>query len=91
MIQIDMPLPKCCGTCFALDDTGDYPLCLISKEEMGYTFNMNVCRMPHCPLKEEDIVRCKDCKYWNDPLNCRLDSEGLETTEDWFCADGERR
>ena len=91
MVQIDMPLPKCCGTCFALDDTGDYPLCLISKEQRGYTFNVNACRMPHCPLKEEDIVRCKDCKHWHDPLTCLLDSEGLKTTEDWFCADGERR
>lgn len=43
-------------------------------------------------LKEiPTIVKCKDCKYWHDPLRCQLDSEGLETTEDWFCADGERR
>lgn len=43
-------------------------------------------------LKEQpDVVRCKDCKYWHDPIRCQLDSEGLKTLEDWFCADGERR
>ena len=91
MVQIDMPLPKCCGTCFAFDDTGDYPLCLISREQMGYTFNVNGCRMPHCPLKEEDVVRCKDCKYWHDAIRCQMYSEGMETGGNWFCADGERR
>ena len=43
-------------------------------------------------LKEQGtIVRCKDCKYWHDPINCQLDSEGLKTPDNWFCADGERR
>ncbi len=37
-----------------------------------------------------ELVRCKDCKYWHDPLRCQLDSEGLKTPGDWFCADGER-
>lgn len=39
---------------------------------------------------QETIVRCKDCKYWHDPINCQLESEGLKTPDDWFCADGER-
>ena len=43
-------------------------------------------------LKEQEkIVRCKDCKYWHDSIRCQLDSEGLKTPDDWFCADGERR
>lgn len=44
-------------------------------------------------LREQEsvIVRCKDCKFWHDPIRCRLDSEGLKTPDDWFCADGERR
>lgn len=43
-------------------------------------------------LKErETIVRCKDCKYWHDPIRCQLDSEGLKNPDDWFCADAERR
>lgn len=97
MVQIDMPLPKCCGTCFALDDTGDYPFCLISGEQMGYTFNVNGCRMPHCPLKEEDVVRCKDCKHVcsrGSGLYCQFiecGKTGAFHKDDWFCADGERR
>lgn len=43
-------------------------------------------------LKEQpEIVRCKDCKYWHDSINCPLYSEGMLTDGNWFCADGERR
>ena len=44
-------------------------------------------------LREQEavIVRCKDCKYRHDAIRCRLDSEGLKTPDDWFCADGERQ
>lgn len=38
-----------------------------------------------------EIIRCKDCKYWHDPIRCQLDSEGLKNPDDWFCADGEMR
>lgn len=51
MIQIDMLMPKCCDECFALDDHGDYPFCLISQDQRGYTFNVREKRMPTCPLK----------------------------------------
>ena len=94
MIKIDMQLPKSCGTCFSLDERGDYPFCLISREQMGYTFNVNACRMPHCPLKEENIVRCKDCKYCEYPKSekewCKK-GHLHRKAEMWFCADGERR
>jgi len=39
----------------------------------------------------EQIVRCKDCKFWHDSIRCQMYSEGMETGENWFCADGERR
>jgi len=43
-------------------------------------------------LKEQpEIIRCKDCKYWHDPINCQMDSEGMKTSGDWFCADAKRR
>ena len=54
MIQIDMPMPKCCDECFALDDHGDYPFCLISQDQRGYTFNVRENRMPTCPLKAQE-------------------------------------
>lgn len=54
MIQINIPMPKCCGDCFALDDNGDYPRCIITNEQRGYTFRIREKRMPNCPLKEYD-------------------------------------
>ena len=56
MIQIDIPMPKCCDNCVALDDHGDYPFCLISQDQRGYTFNTREKRMPTCPLKEQEPV-----------------------------------
>lgn len=38
-----------------------------------------------------ELVRCKDCKFWHDSINCQLYSEGMATGRNWFCADGERR
>lgn len=47
-------------------------------------------------LDEQDkIVRCKDCKWWNTDWYKGVHGECpnvfCETTEDWFCADGERK
>lgn len=38
-----------------------------------------------------EVVRCKDCVNRHDPINCKMYSEGMDTPDDWFCADGERR
>lgn len=43
-------------------------------------------RADGCPLIE--IVTCKDCKY-NSKMTC--DIEGYVISDDYFCADGERR
>ena len=46
-------------------------------------------------LKQPDIVRCKDCKNKEkDGISegfhyCNIN--GLQVTDDWFCADGERK
>ena len=56
MIEIDVSMPKCCDECFALDDNGDYPFCLISKDQRGYTFNVYENRMPSCPLRAQKPV-----------------------------------
>ena len=75
MIKIDISMPSCCNECFALDDTGDYPTCLISHDSRGYNFNTHAQRMPSCPLIDgtpciyegtidNEKVHCKDCKYW---------------------------
>lgn len=54
MIEIDMKLPSCCDECFAIDAHGDYPYCLISRDQQGYTFNTRENRMPSCPLKDNE-------------------------------------
>jgi hypothetical protein len=40
--------------------------------------------------KRGEIVRCGECKWWHDSIRCGMYSEGMDTTPDWFCADGER-
>lgn len=35
------------------------------------------------------IVRCGECKHRKDSIQCPLYSEGMETADDWYCADGE--
>lgn len=50
ILVIDMP--SCCDECFALDDSGDYPFCLITQEQKGYTFRTREQKMDKCPLKK---------------------------------------
>ena len=45
-------MPTCCDDCFALDDHGDYPYCLISRDQRGYTFRTDISTMPSCPFIE---------------------------------------
>lgn len=40
---------------------------------------------------EEDIVRCKDCKFKDDRLHCFPAHKGHYMGDDWYCADGGRR
>lgn len=49
ILVIDMP--RCCDECFALEDNGDYPMCLITHEQRGYTFRTREQKMDKCPLK----------------------------------------
>ena len=49
ILIIDMP--SCCDECFALDDNGDYPFCLVTHEQRGYNFRTREQRMPKCPLR----------------------------------------
>ena len=50
ILVIDMP--SCCYRCFAFDDSGDYPTCMVTGECRGYTFRSRELRMDKCPLKE---------------------------------------
>ncbi|MDY4743089.1 MAG: hypothetical protein SO361_08275 [Lachnospira sp.] len=67
VLVIDMP--KCCDECFALNDNGDYPLCLITKEQRGYKFKTKEQKMDGCPLIQlpEKLEGNKSIYYqWGD-------------------------
>lgn len=38
-----------------------------------------------------EVVRCKDCKYWNNPYCNHSESTMLDTQENNFCSYGKRR
>lgn len=59
MITIDMEMPTCCNECFALDDHGDYPCCLITQESRGYNFDIFTKRMNSCPLRNNHLENNK--------------------------------
>ena len=40
---------------------------------------------------EEPIVRCKNCKYWNENLGEYCEKRNSYPGGNWFCADGKRR
>ena len=49
-------------------------------------------------LAKQELVRCKDCKYWyfaDNRIPCEQENvcgrNGTVVTLDWFCADGIRR
>lgn len=42
-------------------------------------------------LKEQEIIRCKDCHFYLGEGFCNRSGIHLEVNGDWFCADGERR
>lgn len=41
--------------------------------------------------KVQDLVRCKDCKFYEKGHGCDLLDVFMLNMDDWFCADGERR
>lgn len=38
-----------------------------------------------------EVVRCKDCKFYEKGHGCDLLNVFMFKMDDWFCADGERR
>ena len=63
----------------------------------GNYCEINLAKDALALLKQEAVVRCKDCKHY---IHVRTDAIGHCTKDiscwvfrdmDWFCADGERR
>lgn len=81
----------CCENCGWSEIVGSPIMCNYS----GHRTWRDECCEAWKPKEKEinmvEVVRCKDCKFRGDAIRCLLDSEGLKTPDDWFCADGERR
>ena len=44
------------------------------------------------PDKMQELVRCKDCKYWDsEEHDCNIKIGWFACGADWFCADGKRK
>ena len=93
MIVIDLPMPEACDVC-----PFNYDFCWCKAfgnhdewEKYSDDWNAHVCdrktRPEYCPLKE--IIRCKDCKHILPKGFCH--KHARKVTDDFFCADGERR
>ena len=41
--------------------------------------------------KKSQIVRCRDCVHYHKGFNCDLLQKPILKSDDWFCADGERK
>lgn len=98
MIQIDMQMPEKCEDCIFCDDNCS----CVASEYDGFGINVGCAyrterRDIRCPLKEQpQIVRCNDCKYRfvdgdNVRFNMCLLNHNKVQSDDWYCADGEKR
>ena len=68
----NMQMPSCCNECPMLDDNGDYPFCILTKDQRGYNFDTLSKRMDSCSLEDADealstsntrVVRCSYCGH----------------------------
>ena len=102
MIAIpNMDMPKSCVECHwyyeCYDEhctLGKFLLRKYTTDASEEPYTLNIQRHPNCPLIE--IVRCKDCKWWNE--DHKIGGEGLceNNIFGWsrptdFCSYGERR
>lgn len=70
-----MNMPECCSDCQLLNDSYDYPECIITGETRGYNFKIE-SKMDECPLKllpekkkYHDGIFNAEVKGWNDFLD----------------------
>ena len=92
-----------CDACMPNHDGDDYcdidMLCNVlallkeqeHKDRMYHALEDDWKRLKKLLKEQEAVVRCKDCVNRHDPINCKMYSEGMDTSDEWFCADGERK
>ena len=98
-----MSMPTNCLDCPACNE---YLMCAIPCNGRGCGENdvkdYGQGRPEWCPMKEQEIVRCRDCRYRS--FYCTEATDGTTLYEchhpcansvprpgDWFCADGKRK
>ena len=77
-----MDMPNCCDQCFAFDDNGDYPLCIITQEQRGYTFKPRERKMDKCPLRS--MPEKIEVPEWDDSIkakNKNAEEVGIDRSE----------
>ena len=80
-------MPSTCSECFALDECGDYPRCIITGETRGYTFMTHKMRMHKCPLRDTNVVENIQHGHW-----IPLDNEEYQCSncgDTWFIVRGD--
>ena len=63
------------------------------KEKDGTISNL-IAQIKEISQCYERVVRCKDCKHYDGDENSSLGTcleNGVCSTQEWFCADGERK
>lgn len=72
-----------------------YTVIFTTDDHSKYIHIENECRRMIGHAKQTidavPVVRCGECKYYHNSLLCSMYSEGMDTPEDWFCADGKRK
>ena len=73
--------------------TAQEALALLKEQEKENSrINNSYLDLVKVASKQPKIVRCKDCKHYDGDENSRLGTcleNGVCSTPDWFCADGE--
>ena len=104
MLIVDMPMPKNCLDCnfhkvlYKNNAERCVVVCKMERKVVGKRFGKlkDLCNPSWCPIKGE-LVRCGECGQKKTQGNgvkfCGLHGlhYGMIITDDWFCADGERK
>ena len=95
MLIVDIPMTEHCFGCSIKYDP-ETRMCMLDGHKFEETFGVITShRDKDCPIKGE-LVRCGECKHrYVDGDNvrynvCELNHNKVQS-DDWFCADGERR
>ena len=88
--DINVPANDCISRQAAIDALADMHC---KSDEDGYVWIIRSdawARIDALPSAQPEIIRCKDCTWFDSPRVCLRHGRFVENNN-WFCADGERR